>query len=212
MSYTYTTIKALKLDGDQKVKEITVIRTPVQRLLTDVINYLSLGKLAEVKEKLNYDELYHLFIVVKLETGEIYLVEKNANIVLTTKIRADTDKTEKMEADNVKVITLNDLLENTRKIMGDDKFYRYDSFNSNCQTFILNVIRANTYLPSKELIDFIKQNLEDTLQPYVSKTANFITDSASKLDHFIQNTTGLNLFKNGGLVKRRKNRKRTKYI
>jgi hypothetical protein len=50
--------------GSSKVTKITVCRTPVQKALQQVLNVVSLGQFNKNVKKYNYDELFHLYIIV----------------------------------------------------------------------------------------------------------------------------------------------------
>ena len=59
--------KTIKDYQNYVVKSIAVARNPVQSYVTKALNFLSGGTVEEQKKKLNYDELFHLFMVVVLE-------------------------------------------------------------------------------------------------------------------------------------------------
>ena len=56
-------------------------------------------------------------------------------------------------------ITLNTLLENTKKRMGDEKFFTYNAVSNNCQDFLLAFLQSNN-LGSHENYTFVKQDTE----------------------------------------------------
>jgi hypothetical protein len=74
-------------------------------------------------------------------------------------------------------LTINQMLENCRKRMGDYNYYNYSGSKNNCQDFILNLLQANG-LGNKEDYEFIKQDVEtifegkDTLKKFM----DYITD------------------------------------
>lgn len=148
----------LKQKGDLVIKKIFVCRVPISSNIINLGNLISNNKLDNIKEKLGYDKLYHLFMVLKLEDNTLYLVEKNEVIVLK-QIDDIPDNTEVIKI-NMKnrVIPLDALFENTIKLMGLDKFLKYDVANNNCQFFIVNILKANGLL-TPAYNKFISQNI-----------------------------------------------------
>ena len=66
----------IKQYGNQIIVEASVCRSPVQKAITTAINILTKNKLNENKNKLSYDNLYHLYILVKLENGVTLRIQK----------------------------------------------------------------------------------------------------------------------------------------
>ena len=94
-----------------------------------------------------------LFAVVEMlscfpfiENGKIILVEKNERINILKSPRNEKN-TEQQEISSVPTnLTLNSLLENTRKRMGDEKFFTYDPVSNNCQDFLLAFLQETDSL------------------------------------------------------------------
>ena len=61
--------KSLKDHGDKDIVQISIIRKPVQAVLKNVINFITLGKFNSQMKSLNYDEVYHLSAILKLADG-----------------------------------------------------------------------------------------------------------------------------------------------
>jgi len=162
--------------GDQKLVSAEVRRTPLGSVLMTALDVVSLGRIAKNNP---YDKLFHLSLVVKLETGETILIEKNEVINMDLEPIV-VDKTESKEVPLYRLIKLNDLMQNTRDRMGDN-FFIYSARNCNCQDFILNILLANG-LDTPELIDFVKQ---DSIKifgnlVYLRKFSNTLTDIAGR--------------------------------
>jgi hypothetical protein len=81
--------------------------------------------------------------------------------------------------------TLNQLLDNGKKIQGDN-FFKYSAFNNNCQLFIKDILQgSNLYNP--EINKFVFQDLT-TLENearIASKVSDFITNTASRINTFV---------------------------
>ena len=164
----------LKQIGDATITGMTIGRVIINALTTGVINALS---------NVPYDKLYHLFLQIKTNIGEV-LLEKNE--VINMGINSYPRFAETYDIKNVPPnLTVNNLLENTEKRMGRQKFLSYSAYDNNCQHFILNVLQANGII---EGTDFIKQNTEGIFENNDSlrKFANTITDVAGRANVVIQ--------------------------
>ena len=164
--------KALKKHGSKNIVKMAIHRDPIEfggvfNIVEKFANYLSNGGWTEVKQQLHYDKLFHLYAVLLLEDGTQLLLEKNEKLNLEkSKRRAK----ESVPVPMIKPIPLNDLILNTRNRMGIDKMQSYNAVSTNCQNFIINVLKANN-LDTARLEKFIMQDVKalfDTL-PYKNK-------------------------------------------
>ena len=82
-------------------------------------------------------------------------------------------------------LTVSQLILNTERRMGRQKFLSYSAYDNNCQHFILNVLQANSI---HEGADFVKQRTEDIFQnnEHLRKMANTVTDVAGRANVLIQ--------------------------
>ena len=120
LQYGRSSQQVIDTAGNKKIKKIFVKRSPVTKLLTGTMSAFSFGKFGKRMYK-NFDELFHLYCELVLENGKTILVEKNEriNIVKTSR---NEKHTEQQEISGIPPnITLNALLENTKKRMGDRK-------------------------------------------------------------------------------------------
>ena len=98
-------MKIIKDNENKVIKSIVVGRNPVQSLVTKALNFLSLGKLEEEIKNMNYDDLYHLFMLVGLDDGSTFLVEKNS-VVNMKKVDPNYSAKQKMDAQLQKLLLL----------------------------------------------------------------------------------------------------------
>jgi hypothetical protein len=131
---------------------------------------------AAVGRKMPHDKLFHLLMVFKLEDGTELFLEKNEDLrVGKAQIKYETKKDMNcipIQYKGSEPVTLNNLVEKTQKRMGD-RFFRYSSFQNNCQDFIVNVMDANSMSGDRQ---FIKQDVEDLLPRWMQKVADVGTD------------------------------------
>ena len=199
----YHVNELLKQKGDLKIIEIYVNRTPINKIIDGLFNILSLGKFDEIKKNLGYDDMFHLFLILKLESGETVKLEKNQdiNIMMNPVIEGESIKLN-LNGFNK---TLSESLDATKNYMGEDKFYKYDSFNNNCQDFVLSFLKANGLEKNNNnIVQFVKQKAGDIIKQmpeYIQTIADTTTDTGSYINRFLSFISrGRIGFKEGGLV------------
>jgi hypothetical protein len=174
--------KLLEEVGNEKITTIKLFRKPIS--LSSFAKYLG------VLKNTPFDELFHLGMII---SGK-YLLDKQEVIHFE---RSSLPQGKDVESIDVKVdkdITINELLEKTRKRMGDSNFTSYSSRRNNCQDFMLNVLTANG-LSTPESTKFIKQDLEkvfNNLPSYAEKIADFVT-GASRIIERVQEGEGADI-------------------
>ena len=185
--------------GDQKIKSITIKRTPVAGVLLGTLSLFSLGKFGKRMQR-EYDELFHLFIELTLENNKKVTLEKNEviNMDMNPKSRPHTES----ESVNTPIsdFTLNEMLNNTEKLMGKTKFFGYNLTNNNCQDFILSFFKANN-IGTSEDFNFIKQDTKNLFNnlPILRKFANTLTDIGARADVALTGA-GVEEIKNYGMM------------
>lgn len=161
--------KLIEQVGGEKVEKLTLFRYPI-----------SLSKFAKFIGALKntpYDDLIHIGVVI----NDKYLTEKDA-VLNFMRSGVPSQSTDTLDVQlGTKSITINDLLENTRKRMGDTAFSTYCALNkgdcSNCQGYLKNMLDANG-LSTAETTKFILQDLEQVtknLPSYANAISNFFT-------------------------------------
>jgi len=166
--------------GDKKVVKIVIGRTPVQSAISTAINAVSFGQFNKNMKKTGYDAIYHLFLELTLEGNIPIRLEKN-EVITMTEGHPPKDKMEKDESVVVQTpVSLKELLDNAKQKEGD-RFFKYDSANNNCQTFVYNVLSASNLLtPQAEA--FVKQDTKALFEnaTLTRKIAHNITELGAK--------------------------------
>jgi len=159
--------------GDAIVNSIRIGRTPVQSAIQGILKTLS---------TVNYDQLFHLFMVFKTSKGEI-LFEKNARINASTTIPKSEDWYDLNDVPNK---TLNDYIQTAKKAMGS-KFFPYHPSTNNCQDFIKGVLEANG-IRDQNAINFVKQDTSEIFKNkgWLSGLAKGVTDLGGYADVMMQ--------------------------
>lgn len=138
--------------GNEEIKTIDIVRTPLSSFTKTFLNVISLGQFDKISKKY-FDEMFHLSLWIN---GK-YNLEKNEVV----KFNRSNPKEAKSEIKNIAVIppaiTIQQLIDNTIKRMGPDNFSNYDAEKLNCQNFVLNVLDASG-IGDKSDTNFIYQD------------------------------------------------------
>ena len=170
--------------GNGIVTNIRVCREIVPKNTEMLLNIASLGKWNEAKKVYGFDNFFHLFMTFDVN-GKRLMLEKNQIMNLSAYPRACEDS---MEVSPGGTFTLNQMMENGRKYMGDSHFFPYDALKNNCQNFILGIIKGN-HLSNPPLDKFIYQDIGEmakSLPSYIGSIANAFTNVAAAVDTGLQ--------------------------
>lgn len=171
--------------GEKIIKNIKIGRTPLPSILTKIINMVSLGAFNKLVDKSPYDDLFHLFCILTLDNGAIVniLLEKNEQINMKVVTNYNPKNAEYIEVSRVPSnLTLNDLLNGSRRIQGS-KFFKYNSASNNCQDFLIAVLKGSSML-NDSLSKFIKQDVKSIFKtlPITQKIINVLTNLGGTVD------------------------------
>lgn len=172
--------KVLETAGPLKVISLRVERAPLVTLA--YLNKITFGQIEKLVKK-HYDEMFHVSLVFNNK----YRLEKNE--VLSFSIYEKRDNTQEME---VKIpacfkMTIDNMLDKTRKSMGDKEFSSYEVVQNNCQRFISSVLCANG-LMNKKLDEFINQDVMAVMNemPFFYPVINFINDLLARYNRLVE--------------------------
>jgi hypothetical protein len=151
--------------GQGQVYRLAIYREPIKSYIDTVLNIISLGQWNAAKSKLNYDKMFHLSMVASLNmpngNKQDIKIEKNEVINITPDFKI-APNTEVQQVPVPCCITLQDMLNNGKKVMGPN-FFRYDAFSNNCQAFILGILQGN-HLDTPDVVQFVSQNAEQLMK------------------------------------------------
>jgi hypothetical protein len=173
--------------GDFRITRMTVCKDVINRFAYNAMNILTGSQFQEEMSKLNYDDAYHLYIILKLDTNEYYRLEKNQVMALVPAKGDEGTKRIEVNIDNNIRYTLNEMLAKTERLMGDDLFI-YNGASTNCQDFIYRFLKANG-LDTPELKKFIVQDMQTViskLPPLIQSFQRGVTDVAGLFDVLLE--------------------------
>lgn len=144
--------------GDEEIKTIDIVRTPLSSFTKTFLNIISLGQFEKISKKY-YDEMFHLSLWIN---GK-YNLEKNEVV----KFNRENPKKSNSQVKSVSVIpagiTIQQLIDNAIKRMGKENFSNYDAERLNCQNFVLNVLDGSN-IGDKSDGEFIFQDASKIFQ------------------------------------------------
>jgi hypothetical protein len=173
----------LKLHGNKPIRRIIVSRIPVSGKVQYLAELITLGQWSANMKKLNYEDVYHLFMIVELDDGILFKIEKNSRVDITLNNNKLGDTMINITDINN---TLNDMFDNAEKLYGNERIYRYDPFKTNCQVLLIDLLTAiNKITP--ELRTYIMQQasmlVENDLLKYLAKLG---TDGIARARYTIE--------------------------
>jgi hypothetical protein len=132
--------------GNMIIKSISVFRKPLSSGIKTVLNILSLGKFESMRKTLNYDDVFHVGLILIMSDGTQLILEKNQVPSLRPLYREDIEGGTNVNIPINKKITLNELLNGGLKVLGSD-YWNYSPTN-NCQRFALSILKGSNILSS----------------------------------------------------------------
>ena len=136
--------------GDFSIKKVYLARRPISKFMKTALNIVTLYKFErELKKYVNKTKNdvffpYHTSIIVEINlskrSSKFIIIEKNNCMKLSSNFKISCDH----EFIDLKVkknkYTLKNLLETTRKRIGDDKFFNWEIYKNNCQIIIKEIL------------------------------------------------------------------------
>jgi len=148
--------------GNKPIASIHIVRNPVQKAITELMNITSKGEFNKRFSGKPYDDLFHLKLVMETNDNKLYSIEKTAVVNLEMP-PVKADKSEDKKIMNIPNITLNQMIQNCMNRIGKDKFFLYDGVNNNCQDFVLNLLQSSN-IGNQDDYNFIKQDTQDLFE------------------------------------------------
>jgi hypothetical protein len=185
-NYPNSAKKTMETLGDLPVESAEIVRTPISKVLSKFINLLSAGKFEQASKDAGYDKLFHLQLVLNVIDNngnrKKVAIQKTERVQVDGSLTGVSAETEYLDISiGNKKFTPNEMLEKTRKRIGDRDFFGYDSFKNNCQNFILNLLRSEGLAGTKET-KFLYQDtkaIAEKIPSLSKKIMNFTTDAGN---------------------------------
>ncbi len=172
--------------GSMPVIEYTIARHPIDEGLKKIANLLSLGQFEKNKKKLAYDDVYHLFLLLKVkdpETGKVHILKahKESVVRLTLMQAKEFQDLLKLKPEYLQPVAIAQpkpllLWFNDAEKKLKQNMWSYSSTSNNCQDFVVAMLAGQTIDPAT--IRWIKQDGFELISRsnIVNRVLNFITD------------------------------------
>jgi hypothetical protein len=202
LGYRPKVSEIIKENENNKIIRIYAFRKPIMSILNKVLNLISNNKFDEGKKLSNYDNMYHLGLIVILENNKNIRVEKNERIDMEYLNENEIqEQGELLSIDINKNITFGELLKNAQDGMKNE-YFEYTPFGNNCQVYSKSLLLYSGLL-SDEANNFIFQPIETiikTLPKSTPKIAKLITKFGAFLANLGSKITGKGAHTIGGVV------------
>jgi len=175
--------KMLEQIGNEEIKSIKIVRTPLSSFTKGFLNVISLGQFDKISRQY-YDNIFHLSMWI----NGSYNLEKNAVISLSRKSPIESNSEVKDVTNIPSGLTIQTLLDKTKQRMGSANYTNYDADKNNCQNFLLNILEANKIGDESDRT-FTKQNTKEIFEklPAFSKVlGNLATKAGAVWDRLLK--------------------------
>lgn len=160
--------------GNVEISHIQICRMEIWTSIRRILNLVTFGRLQKQMKRLNYDKLFHLYMVLYLKDGSTIGIEKNERVRVWKNPKTDKRADCKMHFVRKK-LSLKTFIENGEKLGGED-FYRYSSHFNNCQRFVNELLVSNGI---RHMSKFVMQDVSELFSEAYKKLFQGITDVAS---------------------------------
>ena len=167
--------------GDVKITKLYYSRKPIQKAISMALSVASLGEVDRLKEREGYKDIYHDGLIVYLQSGEVFRLEKNASIELNNFVDEPNELLFSVPFN--KELTINILLNNGKEV--GQSFYEYDHTQNNCQTFVHTILTKNNLMNSTLEKEVKKQDAQ-AISALLPKDMNNLMNIATDLGSYTQ--------------------------
>lgn len=175
--------KMLEKIGTEPITSLQIVRTPLSRFVTTLMNIVSLGAYSQAVKDSPYDAMFHLAMRIN---GK-YTTDKQEVIKLNTTNPVKKDS-QTLDIPVSKTVGIQEMFDKGKEFMGDEKFTGYDARTNNCQDFILGLLKGSG-LSTSQAESFIKQDPEVVFEkiPSVSqKVSRLLTDVGAVAERIVE--------------------------
>lgn len=169
----------LSKTGSKRITGIRVCRTPLVNAFNKVLEILTKGQSKEWMKKQQFDRVYHLFLIFKLEDGQEWALEKRQRVDISQDVKRGDCRSITYNRGQ----TIAEFYANAEKKYSAERLYRYDGFKYNCQAFARDLLEANGI---NQLTDFIMQDVSGLGSDYLKKWVQFGTDLAGLTRYILE--------------------------
>lgn len=144
--YNKKSKKILDMYGNCKITNIYLMRQPLSKLITFLLNLFTLYNYEKLINESQDNFPYHTLIVfeIKLENGmkKMLLLEKNNCINISENFFINNTQEIKKLKIKRKKLTVNYVLNTTQERLGYEKYFNWHLYKNNCQEFTKEILKT----------------------------------------------------------------------
>jgi len=166
-------------------------RSPINRVLKQIANFVTLGVFNKKQQELGYDDVYHLYLLVKVrhENRDVILrLHKEAIVKFHELTDIEFKNLRHTEHRGFAIefsgVTLGEFIQTILDKNPHNEIFVYDVVTANCQVFILKVLRSNNIVLPPEKKALILQSVHELLanSPTLANLFRKITDLGATVE------------------------------
>ncbi len=181
--------------GNSDIIEIYISRKPIMGVITNLLNVMTLGKLKERMKQKNYDELFHLRLMVRIKGNKVISVEKNEriNMEVNNSMPHLLEKEERRKIELKNSLKFSGLIKGSERIQGENLF-EYSGHSNNCQDYVMALL-VGSNLGNEEDYKFVKQDTESLFRHfgYVKAIQDGTTDIAGDINDIVNDNNDITI-------------------
>lgn len=169
----------LKKTKSLYIYAIHIVKEPINHIIKSGLNILSRGDFDKKQIELDYDDIYHMFLIIVLKNGTVYRLEKNESVILSVFELHKFAELKNYRSVYPSNLDINTMINNTEIYLGKRNLYRYNAALYNCQQFVQSMIISNNLVVDDSIMNFItpqdSKSLINTI-PFGERLTDAITD------------------------------------
>lgn len=175
----------LKNWGDAEIFKARICRVPLNAAIQRVGNFLTMGKLEQMKQKLGYNDLFHLYVEVALRKPDgrkgVFKIEKNEKAGYTATSGGVPPGATCLDQPPTRQVTLLEAFKRAEQSVGPRQLWVYDLGSSNCQDFAIAFLGSGNGMLTPTGRTFAKQEPAKLIPPLLLSATKRVTNLASRL-------------------------------
>jgi|SRR5208283_3190947 len=188
MNFKPSMRKFLKNIGNTPIYKISICRRPLSSKFSTIINVINTltASLTKFKPK-THDQLFHLFLILELIDNKKIILEKNEDLHIEYYNKSNVDEVIDLTSyDPKQNKTINELLNKVIEVYGKERIFEYNAFTTNCQRFVIDILKANNIYIDDNIHNFILQDVKNLVSSWADRLVYKITSFYNRFKMIIQ--------------------------
>jgi hypothetical protein len=136
--------------GSSPIKTVQMFKTPIDKIGQNLIKAVSLGRVSENLKGLKIDDILHFGVIINLENGKHFMVERNARLNVTDHFPYQgAERSSEVPAGGITVGKLFENFKNSLPHKSYNDILFYDPITNNCIVFSRSLLNASGLLTTE---------------------------------------------------------------